>query len=126
MCLPAWLLLFGHVAVFASAGIIHPMAILQLGLVVAWVLVFLAGTGLYFGLRLKHTTAAVIANMGVAAGLWAIVPLLLAIMLGMTSVDADVLELYMDMNPFVQAGVVAAATTHAAHARRRTSGCRAA
>ena len=65
------------------------MAILQLGLVVAWVLVFLGGTGLCFGLRLKHTTAAVIANMGVAAGLWAIVPLFLAIMTGISQREYD-------------------------------------
>ena len=113
---PAWLLLFVHVAIFALGGIIHPVAILQLGLVVAWVLLFLGGTGLCLGLWLKHTTAAVIANMGVAAGLWAIGPLFLAILTGITHVNNDGLELYMDMNPFVQAGIVAAATTHASHA----------
>ncbi len=111
-CAPAWLLLFAHVAVFTVGGIIHPLALLQLGLVVAWVLLFLGGTGLCFGLWLKHTTAAVIANMGVAAGLWAILPLLLALMIGITRVNGDGFELYMDMNPFVQAGVVAMATTH--------------
>lgn len=113
-CLPAWVLLFGHAAGFAIAGYIHPMAILQLGLIVLWTTVFLSCTGLYFSLRFKHTTTAVIANLGTAAGLWAIVPLMMAIVMVVGRIDSDVIEPYLDMNPFVQASVVAMATTQAA------------
>ena len=111
-CLPAWLLLFGHLAVFVALGIIHPMAMVQLGILVAWVLLFLTSTGLYFSTRLRHTTTAVIANMALAAGLWAVFPLGLAITLELTRTSANVVKIYMDMNPFVQAGVIVNALVH--------------
>jgi len=109
-CLPAWFLLFGHVAVFVALGTIHPIAILQLGILVVWVLLFLTSTGLYFSTRLRHTTVAVIANMGLAAGLWAIVPLLLAIMLDIARTGTDFLKAYVDLIPFTQAAVIVLAT----------------
>lgn len=111
-CLPAWLLLFGHLAVFVALGIIHPMALVQLGIVVVWVLLFLTSTGLYFSTRLRHTTTAVIANMALAAGLWAVFPLGLAITLELARTSVKVVKIYMDMNPFVQAGVVVSALVH--------------
>jgi ABC-type transport system involved in multi-copper enzyme maturation permease subunit len=111
-CLPAWLLLFGHVIVFAMARIIHPIAALQLGILVAWVLLFLTSTGLYFSTRFKHTTTAVIANMALAAALWAVFPLFLTILLGVTNAHNGVIEPYIDMNPFVQAVVIVMAAAH--------------
>ena len=111
-CLPAWLLLFGHLAVFVALGIIHPMAMVQLGILVVWVLLFLTSTGLYFSTRLRHTTTAVIANMALAAGLWAVFPLGLAITLELTRTSVKVVKIYMDMNPFVQAGVVVSALVY--------------
>lgn len=112
-CSPVWGLLFTHVVVFSIVGYVHPAAILQFGLIAAWALVFLAGAGLYFSQRFKHTTTAVIANMGLAATLWAIIPLIAAIVtVGMGHGDSDWIEPYLDMNPFVQAGVVASATAH--------------
>jgi len=111
-CLPAWLLLFGHLAVFVALGIIHPMAMVQLGILVVWVLLFLTSTGLYFSTRLRHTTTAVIANMALAAGLWAVFPLGLAITLELTRTSVNVVKIYMDMNPFVQAGVVVSALVY--------------
>ncbi|HSW00290.1 MAG TPA: ABC transporter permease subunit [Sedimentisphaerales bacterium] len=112
-CLPAWGLLFAHVVAFSIVGYVHPAAILQFGLIAAWTLVFLSGAGLCFSQRFKHTTTAVIANMGLAATLWAIIPLIAAIvMVGTGHGDSDWIEPYLDMNPFVQAGVVAMATAH--------------
>jgi len=111
-CLPAWALLFGHVTVFAIAGMIHPVALLQLGILVAWIVIFLSGTGLYFSTRFRHTTTAVIANMALAAGLWAIFPLLLGLILAVAKAGDGLLELYVDTNPFVHAGVIAAATSN--------------
>ncbi len=108
-CAPVWTLLFGHVLAFTAVGYVHPLAILHLGLIVAWVLVFLSCTGLYFSARFKHTTTAVIANMGLAATLWAIMPLILVI-IAVIGHDDDAFGAYIDMNPVVQAGVVAAAT----------------
>ena len=77
-----------------------------------WVVFFLTSTGLYFSTRLRHTTTAVIANLGLAAGLWAVFPLFLAILLGVTRTQTGVLETYMDLNPFVHAGVIVNAAAH--------------
>ena len=84
----------------------------HLALLAAWVMFFLTSTGLYFSTRLRHTTTAVIANLGLAAGLWAVFPLFLAILLGVTNTHTDVLETYMDLNPFVHAGVIVNAAAH--------------
>ena len=111
-CLPAWFLLFGHVIVFVALGIIHPIAIVQVGILVAWLVLFLTSTGLYFSTRFRHTTTAVIANMGLAAALWAVFPLFLAILLQVARIRNGVIEPYMDMNPFVQAVVIMMATSH--------------
>ena len=76
-CSIVWLLLFVHVTVFILARCIHPIALPQLGIVVVSSLVFFCSTGLYFGVRFKHTTTAVIANLALAGGLWLGVPILL-------------------------------------------------
>ena len=111
-CALAWSLLFLHVLAFAIVGYIHPLAILQLGIVVAWVLVFLSCTGLYFSARFKHATTAVIANMTLAATVWAIVPLTWAIIGEINHLDSAPLGTYLDMNPVVHATVIAMATAH--------------
>lgn len=108
--LPAWLPLFGHVTAFTLAGLIHPVAILQLGLAVAWMVFFLGGTGLYFSVRLRHTTTAVIANVALAVSLWMVVPFLVGMVLAITRSGDDLIELYADMIPVVQIGVVTGAT----------------
>ncbi|OHB63501.1 MAG: hypothetical protein A2Y76_10105 [Planctomycetes bacterium RBG_13_60_9] len=105
-CAPAWGLLFAHVIVFTLGRIIHPLAIVQLAILVTWVVLFLTGTGLYFSTRFKNTTTAVIANMALAAVLWAVAPLFLAIAMEIGRADSSLVEVYLDMNPFVQAVVV--------------------
>ncbi len=110
-CLPAWGLLFGHVIVFSLLGYIHPVAIFQFGILVGWVTVFLCATGLYFSTRFKHTTTAVIANVALAAGIWAVMPALLGLAVLAVHSDGDLLALYMDMNPVVHAVVITAATS---------------
>ena len=91
-------------------GVIHPVALVQLGILVAWITVFLCASGLYFSTRFRRTTTAVIANVALAAVLWAILPLLLGLTFAVTRVDMDLLEFYMDMNPFVHAVVITFAT----------------
>jgi ABC-type transport system involved in multi-copper enzyme maturation permease subunit len=111
-CLPAWLFLLTHVTLFALAGIIHPIGAVQLWILAAWVTFFLSGTGLYFSTRFRHTTTAVIANMALAASVWAIIPLLvLGIGLSTAAVGEDMLGVYLDMNPVVHAIVITMATT---------------
>jgi ABC-type transport system involved in multi-copper enzyme maturation permease subunit len=109
-CLPAWLLLFGHVALFTMAGIIHPIGILQLAILASWIILFLSGAGLYFSTLFRHTTTAVIANVALAAGLWAVAPVLMGLGLAITGANEDLLRLYLDANPVVQTVIIVAAT----------------
>ena len=105
-CLPAWLLLLGHIIIFSLAGFIHPFAILQTGMLVTWISIFLSGSGLYFSSRFKHTTTAVLMNFTLAVTIWAILPLLMAIIASInapfTRDTRGLTEAYLDTNPFVQ------------------------
>ena len=104
--MPIWCLLFGHMIVFTLTGVIHPVAILQMGILVAWIVAFLSGTGVYFSTRFRHTTTAVIANFALAGVIWVLVPIILAMVIGTTRGDMDVVAGYIDTHPFVQTGVV--------------------
>jgi len=113
-CLPAWLPLFGHIIAFSLAGFIHPLAIFQTGMLVTWIMVFLSGSGLYFSSSFKNTTTAVIMNFTLAAAIWAILPLLMAIVASIntpyTRNAQDLVEAYMDTNPFVHVFAIVDAT----------------
>jgi ABC-2 type transport system permease protein len=109
-CLPVWGLLLGHVVAFSLAGVIHPVAIVQIGIVIASVVVFLSCTGLYFSSRFRHTTAAVIANFALAAALWLILPFVLALGVEALDMERELAEAYFDTVPFVHIGVVMDAT----------------
>ena len=71
---------------------------------------FLSGSGLYFSTLFKRTTTAVIANFTLAAVVWGIVPLLLALVAEINMVDFDFVESYLDTNPFVHIIVIMDAT----------------
>jgi ABC-type transport system involved in multi-copper enzyme maturation permease subunit len=109
-CLPIWLFLFGHLILFAFVGYIHPVAIPQMAILVAWIIVFLSCTGIYFSSRFKRTTTAVIMNFALAAAIWALVPFLLALIVDLADFDDDWVELYVDTNPFVHAIAVVEGT----------------
>jgi ABC-type transport system involved in multi-copper enzyme maturation permease subunit len=109
-CVPVWFLLLGHVFLFGRTGLIHPIAILQIGILVIWVVAFLSGTGLYFSTVCTHTTTAVMMNFALAAFIWAILPLFIFIFLSAMQASDDLGEDYMDTNPFIQALVVMHAT----------------
>jgi ABC-type transport system involved in multi-copper enzyme maturation permease subunit len=109
-CLPIWFLLFGHVLLFSLIGFIHPIAVIQISILITWIVAFLSGTGLYFSARFKHTTTAVIMNFALAAVIWAIGPMFLGFFEIITSGGDDLVEAYMDTHPFVHAMVVMDAT----------------
>jgi len=104
-CLPIWLFLACHLVLFVSVRYIHPIAIVHLAMLVAWIVVFLSGSGLYFSALLKHTTSAVVANFALALVLWAVIPMLLGLASEITH-DSDVGEAYVSTNPIVQAIVI--------------------
>lgn len=114
-CLLPWAFLFGHLVLFTFVGYIHPVAVLQMGVLVLWIIVFLNCTGIYFSSCFKRTTTAVIMNFALAVFLWGVVPLLLGMALGIASIRADwfenMAETYFDTNPFVQTVVVILAGT---------------
>ncbi len=74
--LPFWLPLIFHVLIFSLIGFIHPVAILQLGMLSIYLLVFFTGTGLYFSARFKRTTTAVVMSFVLMATLWGVLPAL--------------------------------------------------
>ncbi len=108
--LPIWCLLFGHIILFILTGFIHPVAILQTAMLVGWLVVFLSGSGLYFSVRFRHTTTAVIANFVLAAVVWGIAPLVMELMAEIRLMDFDFVEAYLDTNPFVHIIVIIDAT----------------
>ncbi|MCU0916346.1 MAG: ABC transporter permease [Planctomycetes bacterium] len=78
-CLPIWGLLAGHVLLFTAVRYIHPVAIVHLLIVVAWLTCFLMGTGLYFSARLRRTTSAVVASFALGTALWIVGPVLVGL-----------------------------------------------
>jgi ABC-type transport system involved in multi-copper enzyme maturation permease subunit len=75
-CLPVWALLGGHLVFFIAIGYIHPVALVHLSIVVAWLTCFITGAGLYFSTRFARTTSAVMAGFALTLGLWAVGPVL--------------------------------------------------
>ena len=105
-CAPAWFLMFGHLILFTLTGFIHPIALIHIPVLVAWVIVFFLGTGVYFSSRFKHTTTAVIMNFTFAAVIWGLVPLLMLLYAAMTHTSDNYAEGYMNINPLFQGAVV--------------------
>lgn len=104
-CLPIWLLLASHVVVFVLARYIHPIVMVHLFMLVAWLVVFVTGSGLYFSASFKRTTSAVVASFALALLLWAIIPMLLGLVTIITR-DKNPAEACMWANPVVQAVVI--------------------
>ena len=111
-CMPIWLLLAGHVVLFTFAGLIHPIVSLHLAMLVTWIVVFFAGSGLYFSACFRRTTTAVVMNIGLALTLWAILPGLLVLIMEIDgNHDKDAIEFALCANPLAQAVVVTQATS---------------
>ena len=104
-CLPIWGLLAGHVLLFTLAGYIHPVAILHLLALVAWLTCFITGSGLYFSARFARTTSAVVASLAVVVGLWVVGPILAGLM-GVMGGKTDVLATYLWVHPAVQTQLI--------------------
>jgi len=106
-CLPIWFLLAVHVLLFVFVGYIHPIAIVHLLMLVGWIVVFLTGSGLYFSSRFKRTTGAVVANLAMCLGLWAVTPALFGLVSEITGNDYAISKFVL-ANPVVQAIVIMA------------------
>jgi ABC-type transport system involved in multi-copper enzyme maturation permease subunit len=120
-CLPIWLLLASHVTLFVLAKYIHPIAIVHLFVLVAWLVVFVTGSGMYFSTRFKRTTSAVVANFALALILWVVTPMLLGLVAAITR-DTGPVETCLLANPVVQAAVIVGGACGPYSARARLSG----
>jgi ABC-type transport system involved in multi-copper enzyme maturation permease subunit len=103
-CLPVWGLLMGHLILFVAVGYLHFVVLPYMAIVVAWVLLLFAASGVYFSVRFRHTTTAVILNMATWATVWGLVPLLLGFMTLWVRLDSDIVEKYVDIIPLMQCG----------------------
>ncbi|MCP4455462.1 MAG: ABC transporter permease subunit, partial [Planctomycetes bacterium] len=79
-CLPVWGFLIVHVVLFVSLGYIHPAALVIMPAILLWVVVFLSGTGLYFGTRCQKTSGAVISNLALILVIWLVVPAVVGVL----------------------------------------------
>jgi ABC-2 type transport system permease protein len=121
-CLPIWFLLAGHILLFVSVRYIHPIAIVHLFMLIAGLVVFLTGVGLYFSTRFKRTTSAVVANFTLAVVLWIVVPALLGLVASIARDRNDVFEKYVSANPVIQAYTIMGGAGGQRNAETKLSG----
>ena len=100
-CLPYWIVPGLHLLVCTILGFVHPVALLQLGMLAAGLIWFITALGLACSAYCRKTTSAVIATFAFGALLWGVVP----ISNGVGMIGA----LYL--HPVAQAVQVMAATT---------------
>jgi len=101
-CLPAWVPLFAHLAMFFPFGIVHPVVILHIMMIVCGFVALTTGTGLYFSAVARTGTRAVLANLGLHGFLWAGLPGLVGMILGPHEVNS--VEVFLNLHPLLQAG----------------------
>jgi ABC-type transport system involved in multi-copper enzyme maturation permease subunit len=77
--LPVWFLLTGHILIFVVLGYIHPIAIVQLAIVITGLTAFLIGLGIYCSLRFRRTTSAIVANFLFTGFVWIALPIVLGL-----------------------------------------------
>lgn len=107
--LPVWLLLMVHLVVFMVGGVIHPIALLHMGMLAAWLTAFFVGVGLFFSVVLKRTVSAVLATLGLAVAIWVVLPACLGVV-AIGSMDhggEELLEVAAGAHPTIQAIVIA-------------------
>ncbi len=107
-CLPMWLFIAAHTLLFILTRYIHPIALLHLTMIAVGASVFVTGSGLYFSSVLRRTTSAVVANLALAIGLWAVMPVVM-LFVTMITTNQDYLNWSLKLNPIAQTSVIAKA-----------------
>ena len=80
--LPAWAPLAFHLVLFAALGRIHPVVIPLVALTAFGIAVLLAASGVLFGVLLKRTMTATVANLLLCVLFWMVVPMVVSIGFG--------------------------------------------
>ncbi|MCF7955038.1 MAG: ABC transporter permease [Phycisphaerae bacterium] len=102
-CMFPWSLLLLFLLYTSVLQITHPITVIFITLNIISVIALLSGTGLFVGTLFRKANGAVVANILLAAAVWAIIPIICEF-LGRRGND---IQLFcMSMNPFYQAGVV--------------------
>ena len=102
-CMFPWSLLLLFLIYTTVLQITHPITILFVALNIISVIAMLSGTGLFVGTVFRKANTAVVANILLAAVIWAIIPII-GEFFGRRGND---IQLFcMSMNPFYQASVV--------------------
>ena len=104
-CTPFWFFLAGHLILFTLLGYIHPAAVIHLAMIIAGVLIFLNGSGLYFGSKFRHTTTAVVMNFAFVLMVWLAVPSISEYIASLSD-HYNLHGLTISVNPIVQTIVV--------------------
>lgn len=104
-CVPIWGLLAGHVVLFVLVGYIHPLAIIHLAMLLAWLTCFITGAGLYFSSYFARTISAVVASFALTAGLWVLGPIV-AGLLSIMGRHGNLFAKYMWLHPVFQAEMI--------------------
>ena len=82
-CVPIWCVLFACLFLFTLfMPCLHAFVWVHMGLLVLCVMIFFTGMGLYFGVRLRRTTPAVLVNLAVAIAAWCLLPFFLVVAAG--------------------------------------------
>jgi len=111
--IPAWFLLAAHLLIFTLVGYLHPAVSLHLFIIGAGIGLFTLGSGLFFSSMCRKTTTAVMANVGLAGGLWLGIP----IFAGLTG-EGDLIELVFALHPIAHVGIALAGGGGEVHAAR--------
>lgn len=119
--LPVWLLLSGHVLIFAIIGYIHPIAIVQLPIIITGLIIFLTGLGLYTSSCFKRTTWAIITCFTFTIVVWLFIPVILGIVAEITRTQ-EIFGLYYSSNPLIQIGVIMNGIAGMEHSANNLSG----
>jgi len=72
-----WLALLVHVSAFAAAGVLYVQTVPLIALVVIACHLFLTGLGAYVGTRTAQNSIALLVVLGVATGIWVVLPAVL-------------------------------------------------
>jgi ABC-type transport system involved in multi-copper enzyme maturation permease subunit len=111
--IPAWFLLAAHLLIFTLVGYLHPAVSLHLFIIGAGIGLFTLGSGLFFSSMCRKTTTAVMANVGLAGGLWLGIP----IFAGLTG-EGDLIELVLAFHPIAHVSIALAGGGGEVHAAR--------
>jgi len=108
---PVWALLGGHVLACTLTGVLHPVVLVQLGLVTASACGFVVALCVYLSTRYRRTASAVLASVTVPVALWIVAPAAVSMIAAASGSGHDLPTAQWLISPFYQAKVVTAGST---------------